>query len=49
MKQGQSLCWDDVAVDTGTDAYKLRREMEALFAPRSEPAATMEPSAALTA
>ena len=33
VKQGQSLCWDDVAVDTSTDAYKLRREMEALFAP----------------
>lgn len=33
VKQGQPLCWDDVAVDTSTDAYKLRREMEALFAP----------------
>jgi predicted homoserine dehydrogenase-like protein len=33
VKQGQSLSWDDVAVDTGTEAYKLRREMEALFAP----------------
>jgi predicted homoserine dehydrogenase-like protein len=31
VKQGQSLCWDDVAVDTGTDAYKLRREMERRF------------------
>ena len=33
VKQGQSLSWDDVAVDTATDAYRLRREMEALFAP----------------
>jgi len=33
VKQGQSLCWDDVAVDTGTRAYRLRREMEHLFSP----------------
>jgi len=32
VKQGQSLCWDDVAMDTGTRAYRLRREMEARFA-----------------
>jgi predicted homoserine dehydrogenase-like protein len=31
VKQGQSLSWDDVAVDTGTEAYKLRRQMEQLF------------------
>jgi predicted homoserine dehydrogenase-like protein len=31
VKQGQSLCWDDVAMDTGTRAYQLRREMEDLF------------------
>jgi len=31
VKQGQALSWDDVAVDTGTDAYKLRREMERRF------------------
>ena len=28
VKEGQSLSWDDVAMDTSTDAYKLRREME---------------------
>jgi predicted homoserine dehydrogenase-like protein len=39
VKQGQSLCWDDVAVDTGTDAYKLRHEMETLFAPQRRRAA----------
>ena len=33
VKKGQSLSWDDVAMDTGTDAYKVRREMEAMFAP----------------
>ena len=32
VKQGQPLSWADVAIDTGTDAYRLRREMEALFA-----------------
>ena len=29
--QGQSLCWDDVAIDTTTRAYVLRREMESAF------------------
>ena len=32
VRQGQSLCWDDVAIDTSTRAYKLRREMENHFA-----------------
>lgn len=32
VRQGQSLCWDDVAIDTTTHAYKIRREMEALYA-----------------
>jgi predicted homoserine dehydrogenase-like protein len=31
VKKGQSLCWDDVAMDTTTRAYAVRREMEALF------------------
>lgn len=31
VKAGQSLCWDDVAMDTATPAYKIRREMELLF------------------
>ena len=31
VKKGQSLCWDDVAMDTGLPAYKVRREMESLF------------------
>ena len=31
VKKGQSLSWADVAMDTGTHAYKVRREMEALF------------------
>jgi predicted homoserine dehydrogenase-like protein len=29
VAKGQSLCWDDVAMDTSTHAYKIRREMEA--------------------
>ena len=32
VKKGQSLSWADVAMDTTTAAYKVRREMEALFA-----------------
>jgi predicted homoserine dehydrogenase-like protein len=35
VKQGQSLTWDDAAIDTSTDAYKTRNEMERLFAPAS--------------
>lgn len=31
VKQGQSLCWNDVAVDTTTHAYKIRRELESQF------------------
>ena len=31
VKKGQSLCWDDVAMDTTTYAYKVRREMESMF------------------
>ena len=31
VRQGQSLCWADVAIDTSTRAYQLRREMEAHF------------------
>ena len=31
VKQGQSLTWDDVAMDRSTRAYRLRREMEAAF------------------
>jgi predicted homoserine dehydrogenase-like protein len=32
IAKGQSLAWSDVAIDTSTSAYRLRREMEALFA-----------------
>jgi len=32
VAKGQSLCWDDVAMDTSSAAYRLRREMEALQA-----------------
>jgi len=31
VKKGQSLSWTDVAMDTSTHAYRLRREMEARF------------------
>lgn len=32
VKKGQSLAWDDVAIDTTTSAYRIRREMETAFA-----------------
>ena len=32
VKKGQSLSWADVAMDTSTDAYQVRREMESMFA-----------------
>ena len=35
VKKGQSLVWDDVAIDTSTDAYKVRRAMEDSFAPQA--------------
>jgi predicted homoserine dehydrogenase-like protein len=31
VRKGQSLSWADVAMDTATHAYKIRREMEAMF------------------
>jgi predicted homoserine dehydrogenase-like protein len=31
VAQGQSLTWDDVAIDASSHAYALRREMEHLF------------------
>ena len=31
VQKGQSLCWDDVAVDTSTHAYKIRQELEQKF------------------
>lgn len=39
VKKGQSLCWADVAMDTTTHAYKIRREMESMFAPAQARAA----------
>ena len=36
VKKGQSLCWADVAMDTSTPAYRLRSEMEAMFAPAAQ-------------
>ncbi len=39
VKQGQSLTWDDVAMDTSTHAYRTRKAMEDLFAPAARKAA----------
>ncbi|HEY1103575.1 MAG TPA: SAF domain-containing protein, partial [Burkholderiaceae bacterium] len=33
VRAGQSLTWADVAIDTTTRAWQVRREMETLFAP----------------
>jgi predicted homoserine dehydrogenase-like protein len=39
VKKGQSLSWADVAMDTATRAYQVRREMEALYASPGQKAA----------
>jgi predicted homoserine dehydrogenase-like protein len=39
VKKGQSLSWADVAMDTSASAYRVRREMEAQFAPVQLPQA----------
>lgn len=38
VRKGQSLSWADVAIDTSTAAYRLRGELEAMFAPAREAA-----------
>ena len=35
VAQGQSLTWADVAIDEMLAAYRIRREMERLFAPQA--------------
>src|ERR1700674_2968752 len=35
VRQGEPLVWNDVAIAEGWPAYRTRREMEALFAPRA--------------
>ena len=34
VAQGHPLTWADVAIDENLTAYRIRREMEALFAPK---------------
>ena len=36
VKKGQSLSWADVAMDTSTHAYRLRKEMESMFSTSSK-------------
>jgi predicted homoserine dehydrogenase-like protein len=38
VRRGQSLSWDDVAMDTRSRAYAARREMERAFSPEAEQA-----------
>jgi predicted homoserine dehydrogenase-like protein len=40
VKMGQSLSWDDVAMDTTTRAYALRQELQAMFAKPALPSGT---------
>ena len=35
VAQGQPLTWNDVAIDENLPAYRIRREMEMLFAPEA--------------
>jgi predicted homoserine dehydrogenase-like protein len=35
VPKGRSLTWDDVAMDTSTQAWRIRRAMEEMFAPSS--------------
>lgn len=35
VKKGQSLTWSDVAIDANLTAYKVRRDMESMFAPKA--------------
>jgi predicted homoserine dehydrogenase-like protein len=35
VKKGQSLSWADVAMDTSTHAYKIRKSMESGFSTSS--------------
>jgi predicted homoserine dehydrogenase-like protein len=39
MKEGQTVTWADVAADETVEAYRVRREMERLYAPRLAKAA----------
>jgi predicted homoserine dehydrogenase-like protein len=36
VSRGQSLTWDDVDMDVGTDAYRIRREMDGMFTPQKQ-------------
>lgn len=33
VAKGQSLCWEDVSIDSSTDAYRVRQDMETLLGP----------------
>lgn len=35
VAKGRPLSWDDVAIDTGTHAYRIRKQMESLLPPES--------------
>ena len=36
VAQGQALSWSDVAIDTTTPAYRVRKEMELLVSPQTQ-------------
>jgi predicted homoserine dehydrogenase-like protein len=37
IRKGETLSWDDVAMDRTINAYKIRAEMEASFGPNRRP------------
>ncbi len=46
VRKGETLCWDDVTMDTTTQAFAVRKAMETAFAPqRAVPAAALAASA----
>ena len=47
VKAGQTLCWADAAVDESLPAVRLRRDMEATFAPQASRGAALHRVAAL--
>src|SRR5690606_30518205 len=36
VAKGQALSWSDVSIDTGTPAYRVRKEMESIFVPQAQ-------------
>ena len=44
VAKGQSLTWADVAIDTGTQAYRVRKAMEEMFNPSGSASPRLHPN-----